>query len=88
MVEHPIYGALGIRPIINADTTLTVLGSPLTSPAVLGAMAAAADVYVDMHELAGVRRRAPRRAHAQRGSTRHCRGRSRADARRMGVHVR
>ena len=53
MDEHPIYGPLGIRPIINADTTLTVLGSPLTSPAVLGVMAAAADVYVDMHELAG-----------------------------------
>jgi L-seryl-tRNA(Ser) seleniumtransferase len=45
------YAALGVATIVNADTTLTDLGSPRVDPRVVEAMAAASKDYVDMHEL-------------------------------------
>jgi L-seryl-tRNA(Ser) seleniumtransferase len=46
-----VYSELGVRPIINAATTWTVLGGSLMPPEVLDAMRDAAQAFVDMHEL-------------------------------------
>lgn len=45
------YSGLGVRPVVNAATTLTAVGGSLMPPEVLAAMADAASSYVDMHEL-------------------------------------
>jgi uncharacterized pyridoxal phosphate-dependent enzyme len=42
---------LGPRPVVNAAATLTKLGGSLMPPPVVGAMAHAAQSFVDMHEL-------------------------------------
>ena len=41
----------GVRPVINASATLTVLGGSLMPPPVLKAMADAAAHFVDLNEL-------------------------------------
>jgi len=46
-----IYDELGVRTVINAATTLTVVGGSLMADEVLDAMRSAAGAYVDMHEL-------------------------------------
>ncbi len=46
-----VYERLGIRPVINADATLTRLGGSLMAPEVSDAMREAAGNFVDMHEL-------------------------------------
>lgn len=46
-----IYEALGLRPIINANATLTRLGGSRMPPEVLAAMHAAARCFVDLNEL-------------------------------------
>jgi L-seryl-tRNA(Ser) seleniumtransferase len=46
-----IHDELGVRRVINAATTLTVLGGSLMPDEVLDAMRSAAGAYVDMHEL-------------------------------------
>lgn len=46
-----IYERLGVRPVINADATLTRLGGSLMAPEVSDAMREAAGNFVDMHEL-------------------------------------
>jgi len=43
--------SLGLRPVINAAATLTKLGGSVMPPPVISAMAAAAQSFVDMHEL-------------------------------------
>lgn len=45
-----LYGDLGVRRLINASTTFTVLGGSLMPPEVLDAMREAAGSFVDMHE--------------------------------------
>jgi uncharacterized pyridoxal phosphate-dependent enzyme len=45
------YADLGLRPIINADATLTRLGGSLMPPEVLQAMHEAAQCFVDLHAL-------------------------------------
>lgn len=45
------YGALGLRPLINADARLTRLGGSRMPPEVLEAMRLAAGSYIDMHAL-------------------------------------
>jgi len=45
-----IYDELGVRRVINASATLTVLGGSLMSKEVLEAMHGAAESFVDMHE--------------------------------------
>lgn len=45
-----IYSELGVRPVINASATLTVLGGSLMPKAVLEAIEDAAAHFVDMHE--------------------------------------
>ena len=45
-----IYDELGVRRVVNAATTLTVVGGSLMPDAVLDAMRGAAGAYVDMHE--------------------------------------
>jgi L-seryl-tRNA(Ser) seleniumtransferase len=45
------YKGLGLEPVINAATTLTVLGGSLMPDDVLDAMNDAAGSFVDMHEL-------------------------------------
>jgi L-seryl-tRNA(Ser) seleniumtransferase len=45
------YADLGVRPVINAATTLTAIGGSLMPAEVLAAMADAAGSFVDMHEL-------------------------------------
>src|SRR5436309_457178 len=50
-VGPPPFEQLGIRPLINANATLTRLGGSLMPPPVLDAMRAAAGAFVDMHEL-------------------------------------
>jgi L-seryl-tRNA(Ser) seleniumtransferase len=45
------YASLGVRPVVNAAATLTRLGGSLVAPPVLPAMAAAAQNFVDVHEL-------------------------------------
>jgi L-seryl-tRNA(Ser) seleniumtransferase len=46
-----IYESLGIRPVINAQATLTRLGGSLMPPEVLVAMNSAAKCFVDLDEL-------------------------------------
>src|SRR6185312_10530193 len=46
-----LYRSLGVRPIINANANLTVLGGSLMPPEVQAAMATAAQCYVDVNEL-------------------------------------
>ncbi|MHB1317052.1 MAG: aminotransferase class V-fold PLP-dependent enzyme [Anaerolineae bacterium] len=46
-----IYDEIGVRPLINAGGTLTRLGGSLMLPAVVDAMASAAQHFVDMDEL-------------------------------------
>ena len=46
-----IYDELGVRTVINAATTLTVVGGSLMPDEVLDAMRGAAGSFVDMHEL-------------------------------------
>ncbi|MFF0345356.1 aminotransferase class V-fold PLP-dependent enzyme [Kribbella sp. NPDC004875] len=46
-------GPLGVRPVINANATVTVLGGSLMPPPVLKAMADAAAQFVDLPELNG-----------------------------------
>lgn len=48
---NEIWKSLGVRPVINAAATLTRLGGSLMPPPVVSAMAAAAETFVDMHEL-------------------------------------
>ena len=45
------YAALGLRRVINASATLTKLGGSRMPPAVVAAMAAAAQDFIDLHEL-------------------------------------
>jgi len=45
-----VYDELGVRRVINASATLTVLGGSLMSVEVLEAMRGAAASFVDMHE--------------------------------------
>ena len=45
------YQDLGIRPVVNAAATMTRLGSSLMHPAVVEAMAAAGQEFVDLAEL-------------------------------------
>ncbi len=45
-----IYAELGLRPVINADATLTRLGGSLMPPEVIAAMNNAASSFVDMDE--------------------------------------
>lgn len=53
-----VYGPIGVRPIINARGTITVLGGSRMSPAVRQAMDAATAQYVEIDELVeGVGRR-------------------------------
>jgi L-seryl-tRNA(Ser) seleniumtransferase len=46
-----LYRSLGVRPLINANASLTVLGGSIMPPEVLEAMASAAQCYVDINEL-------------------------------------
>jgi L-seryl-tRNA(Ser) seleniumtransferase len=46
-----IYDELGVRTVVNAATTMTVVGGSLMPDEVLEAMRSAAGGYVDMHEL-------------------------------------
>lgn len=46
-----VYERLGVRPVINADATLTRLGGSLMAPEISDAMREAAGSFVDMHEL-------------------------------------
>src|SRR5437667_12006755 len=46
-----LYRSLGVRPLINANASLTVLGGSLMPPEVLEAIALAAQCYVDINEL-------------------------------------
>ena len=46
-----VYGALGVRALINAFETVSVLGGTRTHPEVLDAMRAASDAFVDLREL-------------------------------------
>ena len=45
------YESLGIKPVINANATLTKLGGSLMPPEVLQAMQEAAKCFIDLHEL-------------------------------------
>jgi len=45
------YTDIGVRPLINAATTFTVLGGSLMPTEVLEAMSSASTAFVDMHEL-------------------------------------
>src|SRR5437899_3164071 len=46
-----VYRTLGLRPLINAAGTYTVLGGSLMPPAVVAAMEAAARQFVHLAEL-------------------------------------
>ena len=46
-----VYDRLGVRPIINANATLTRLGGSVLAPEVTAAMADASRSFVDMFEL-------------------------------------
>lgn len=46
-----IYSSLGVQPVVNAATTFTAIGGSLMPRPVLEAMAAAAEHFVDLHEL-------------------------------------
>jgi uncharacterized pyridoxal phosphate-dependent enzyme len=45
------YDGIGVRPLINAATTLTAVGGSLMPAEVLDAMSDAAQCFVDMHDL-------------------------------------
>src|SRR5258708_2544800 len=46
-----LYRSLGVRPLINANATLTVLGGSLMPEEVKAAMASAAQCFIDINEL-------------------------------------
>lgn len=46
-----VYAALGLRPVLNAATTLTALGGTILPPEVVAAMSAASTSCVSMEEL-------------------------------------
>ena len=46
-----IYDELGLKPIINANATLTKLGGSIMPPEVIEAMVEASKSFVDLHEL-------------------------------------
>ncbi|MEM7034723.1 MAG: aminotransferase class V-fold PLP-dependent enzyme, partial [Chloroflexota bacterium] len=46
-----VYEALEMRPVINANATLTKLGGSLMPPEVLEAMMEASRYFIDLHEL-------------------------------------
>ena len=46
-----LYDELGVRPVVNANATLTKLGGSLMPAEVLQAMQAAAASFVDLHQL-------------------------------------
>jgi len=46
-----LYDELQVRPVINAAATLTKLGGSRMPPPVVAAMAEAAGVFIDLHEL-------------------------------------
>src|SRR5215467_9614113 len=46
-----LYRSLGVRPLINANATLTVLGGSVMPPEVQAAMESAAQCFVDINEL-------------------------------------
>ena len=48
-----VYRKLGVAPIINAQSWVTVLGGSIMRPEVLRAMDEAAGAYVDMMQLNG-----------------------------------
>src|SRR4051812_2524599 len=53
-----VYKELGVRPLVNAAGTYTMLGGSLMPPAVVEAIAAASRQYVnllELHEAAGKR---------------------------------
>ena len=47
-----VYGAIGMRPLINARGTFTIISGSLMLPEVRAAMDAAAQKYVHLDELA------------------------------------
>jgi uncharacterized pyridoxal phosphate-dependent enzyme len=49
--KNPIYGALGVRPFINAAGTYTALSASLMLPEVIDAMSQASRAYVTIPEL-------------------------------------
>jgi L-seryl-tRNA(Ser) seleniumtransferase len=46
-----VYEAIGVRPVINATGTVTVLGGSLMPPEVVAAWVAASKYFVDLYEL-------------------------------------
>jgi uncharacterized pyridoxal phosphate-dependent enzyme len=46
-----VYESIGLKPIINANATLTVLGGSLMPPEVINAMQEASLSFVDLHDM-------------------------------------
>src|SRR5579884_4101896 len=68
MVLDDVYAKLGVRRVVNATCHWTRFGGTIMPPAVLDAMRAAADAYVDLHELQDAASRViAQHTHAQAG---------------------
>ena len=77
-----VYRAIGVKPVVNARGTFTIISGSLMLPEVRAAMDAAARHYVHLDELAEADRRAPGDADGRRVGARHGR-----DARRRLTHA-
>src|SRR5215218_8749794 len=63
-----VYAQLGVRPVVNATCHWTRFGGTIMPPAVLDAMRAAADAYVDVTALQDAASRViARHTHAEAG---------------------
>ena len=66
-----VYRSIGVKPVVNARGTFTIISGSLMLPEVRAAMDAAARQYVHLDELAEADRRAPRDADGRRVGARH-----------------
>ena len=76
-----VYQSIGVRPLINARGTFTIISGSLMLPEVRAAMDAAAQTLRAPRRADGGRRRASGRAHRRRVGPRHLRLRRGAHAR-------
>ena len=83
-----VYRSIGVKPLVNARGTFTIISGSLMLPEVRAAMDAASRHYVHLDELADVDWRAAGDADRRRVGARHGGMLGGADARDRGVHRR
>ena len=87
-VGDDIYQSIGVRPIINARGTYTIISGSVMLPEVRAALDAAAQHYVHLDELADAIGAQAGHADRRRVGSRHVRMRGRPHARDGGLRRR